>query len=673
MEVAEQIKKFEEFISMHYASKLLEQVHQGYNFLVVDFQNLIQFDPDLANLLLDQPEEVMKAAEIAIAEFDLPKPVKEFKMRFQNLPETQRIMVRDIRSTHIGKLIFAVGIVRQKSDVRPQVTSGRFECPSCGNVISVLQLEQKFREPSRCGCGRKGKFRLLSKELVDAQRIVLEEAMDELEGGEQPKRMDIFLKQDLVSPMSDKKTNPGTKILVSGIVKEVPITLKEGGQSIRYDLLIEANSVEAVEEDFGSLQITEEEMEAIKKIAADKEPLKKLVRSLAPTINGHDQVKEAIVFMLVGGCMKISSDGSKRRGDIHVLLIGDPGAGKSQLLKRAQLVAPKSRYVTGKGVSGAGLTAAVVRDEFLKGWALEAGALVLANHGIVMIDELDKMSKEDRSAMHEALEQQSVSISKANIQATLRCETTVLAAANPKFGRFDPYELIAKQIDLPPALINRFDLIFPIKDLPSKEKDEQMAGFILKLHQTIKEKQEVEIETPLLRKYIAYARRRCNPRLSDEAVEEMKEYYVSMRMSGQDDSGIKSIPITARQLEALVRLAEAHAKIRLSDQVLREDAKKAIELVDYCLRQVGLDKETGKIDIDRISTGISASQRNKIVVVKEIINELEKIKGKTIAIEDIIKEGELKGQSPESVEEVLEKLKRSGDIFEPKRGFITRI
>jgi len=673
VEVAEQIKKFEEFISMHYASKLLEQVHQGYNFLVVDFQNLIQFDPDLANLLLDQPEEVMKAAEIAIAEFDLPKPVKEFKMRFQNLPETQRIMVRDIRSTHIGKLIFAVGIVRQKSDVRPQVTSGRFECPSCGNVISVLQLEQKFREPSRCGCGRKGKFRLLSKELVDAQRIVLEEAMDELEGGEQPKRMDIFLKQDLVSPMSDKKTNPGTKILVSGIVKEVPITLKEGGQSIRYDLLIEANSVEAVEEDFGSLQITEEEMEAIKKIAADKEPLKKLVRSLAPTINGHDQVKEAIVFMLVGGCMKISSDGSKRRGDIHVLLIGDPGAGKSQLLKRAQLVAPKSRYVTGKGVSGAGLTAAVVRDEFLKGWALEAGALVLANHGIVMIDELDKMSKEDRSAMHEALEQQSVSISKANIQATLRCETTVLAAANPKFGRFDPYELIAKQIDLPPALINRFDLIFPIKDLPSKEKDEQMAGFILKLHQTIKEKQEVEIETPLLRKYIAYARRRCNPRLSDEAVEEMKEYYVSMRMSGQDDSGIKSIPITARQLEALVRLAEAHAKIRLSDQVLREDAKKAIELVDYCLRQVGLDKETGKIDIDRISTGISASQRNKIVVVKEIINELEKIKGKTIAIEDIIKEGELKGQSPESVEEVLEKLKRSGDIFEPKRGFITRI
>ena len=196
----------------------------------------------------------------------------------------------------------------------------------------------------------------------------------------------------------------------------------------------------------------------------------------------------------------------------------------------------------------------------------------------------------------------------------------------------------------------------------------------MKLHQTIKEKQEVEIETPLLRKYIAYARRRCNPRLSDEAVEEMKEYYVSMRMSGQDDSGIKSIPITARQLEALVRLAEVHAKIRLSDQVLREDAKKGIELVDYCLRQVGLDKETGKIDIDRISTGITTSERAKIVGVREIIGELEqKLNTKQIPIEEIIKVAQEKGLNDEKVNESIEKLKRSGDIFEPRKGFISRL
>jgi replicative DNA helicase Mcm len=564
------------------------------------------------------------------------------------------------------------GVVRQKSDVRPQVTSSKFECPSCGNIISVLQLDSKFKEPTRCGCGRKGKFRLLSKEMVDAQGLVLEEAPEDLEGGEQPKRMNVFLKEDLVSPLTEKKTNPGSKIRIMGQVKEVPIILRTGGQSTRFDLIIEANNVEGIEEDFSELEITKEEEEKINEIAKDPKVYGLLTNSVAPKIYGLDKIKLALIFQIFGGVRKISADGNINRGDMHVLLVGDPGCGKSMLLKRMSIVAPKARYVGGKGASGAGLTASVVRDEFLKGWSLEAGALVLANRGMCMIDEMDKMTHEDRGAMHEALEQQTVSISKANIQATLRCETTVLAAANPKFGRFDPYSLVGEQIDLPPTLINRFDLIFPVKDLPDSEKDRKLAAFVLSLHQS-KLNEEPPLETAFLRKFIAYARKNCKPVLSDEAVERIKDYYVQMRSSGSDDGGIKTVPISARQLEGLIRLAEASAKVRLSDVANVEDAERAIELLEYCLNQVARDQETGRIDIDRISTGVSAAQRSSIHVIKEIIADLENQLGKTIPIDDIVKLAEEKGISSDNVEETIEKLKRSGDIFEPKHGFVSRI
>ncbi len=670
MDATEQIKGFRDFLEKNYKAELSEAVRKGEAHLSVDFSLLAKFDPILAEELLDKPEESIKAAELAVEEFDIEADLKKFKIRFSNLPESQYIMIRDIRSNHIGRLLAIEGVVRQKSDVRPQVTTAKFECPSCGNIIGVLQLDTAFKEPHRCSCGRKGKFRLLSKELVDAQGLVLEEAPENLEGGEQPKRMNVFLTQDLVSPISEKKTNPGSKIRVNGVVKEVPITLRSGVKSTRFDLLIEANYVEAAEEDFYDVDISEKEEKEIKDLAKDSKVYERLVRSIAPSIYGHDRIKEALLIQLMGGVQKSRKDGIISRGDIHILLVGDPGAGKSQLLKRISLIAPKGRYVSGKGATGAGLTASVVKDEFLKGWSLEAGALVLANKGICMIDELDKMSVEDRSAMHEALEQQTITISKANIQATLLARTSVLAAANPKFGRFDIYESLAKQIELPVTLINRFDLIFPIKDLPNPEKDEEMASHILLLHQKPTGKEE--IDPKLMKKYIAYARQKVQPKITDSALEEIKTYYLKMR-SKYSEGAEKVVPISPRQLEALVRLSEANAKIRLGKKVTKKDAKRAIDLLHYCLTQIGVDPETGQIDIDRITTGITASQRSKIMTIKEIIDDLENTLGKTIPIEDILKEAKDKGVPEDQVEEVLEKLKRSGDIFEPRRGFIQRI
>ncbi len=671
LDATELIQKLHDFIQQNCYAELVEQARKGQKWLIVNFDALSRFDPDVSDALLEMPEEVLKAGEIAIEQFDVPGDVKGFVIRFINLPVSSQIMIRNVRSVNLNKFHSVEGIVRQKSDVRPQVTEAKFECPSCGNTISMLQLDNKFKEPSRCSCGRKGKFRLLSKVLVDAQSLVLEEVPEQLEGGEQPKRLKVFLKNDLVSPLSEKRTNPGSRIIMAGIIKEVPIITRSGAQSTVFDLLFESNSVVGVQEEFTDIKISPEEEQKIKEFAQDPAVVRKLVNSVAPSIYGHDQVKEALLMQMFGGIRKKHDDGVVRRGDIHILLVGDPGAAKSQMLKRMTVVAPKARYVTGKGASGAGLSATVVKDEFLQGWSLEAGALVLANKGICMIDELDKMAKEDGWAMHEALEQQSVTISKANIQATLRCETTVLAAANPKFGRFDPYDTVANQIDLPPTLINRFDLIFPIKDLPDQKKDEKLASFMLELHQN-------NIETPpvstdFLRKYVAYARKNIFPKLSDGAIEELKEYFIKMRASAGSGASARAVPISARQLEGLVRLSEASAKLHLRDKVLKKDAKKAIELLDYCLRQVAMDEETGQFDIDRIATSMPASQRNKIVTVKEIIAELENKVGKVVPIEDVVRSAQTKGLSESEIEDIIQKLKKSGDIFEPRHGFISRI
>ena len=673
MDATEQINTFQEFLEGKYKSKLLDAVSKGNKFINISFKELSKFNPELAEELLERPDETIKAAELSLDFFDLEENMLPFRVRFFELPDSQKIMIRDIRSKHIGKLVCIMGTVRQKSDVRPQVTSARFECPNCGNIISVLQLESNFKEPTRCGCGRKGKFNLVSKDLVDAQRIVLEESHEDIVGGAQPKRMSFFLKEDLVSPLSDKKTNPGSKIMANGVIKEVAVTNNAGAKLTRFDLNVEANYIEAMDDTFQNLEISKEEEKKILELSKTPKLFSLLVGSIAPSIYGHNKIKEALVLQLVGGVSKTRDDGVRSRGDIHILLVGDPGSGKSQLLKRVTIVAPKARYVSGKGVSGAGLTATVVKDEFMRGWALEAGTLVLASDGLAAIDEMDKMSVEDRSAMHEALEQQTVSISKANVQATLIARTTVLAAANPKLGRFDPYGLLAEQINLPPALINRFDLIFPVRDLPNKIKDEKLASHILELHKDPKI-QKTEIDTDLIRNYISYARQKINPELTDEAIEEIKRYYIEMRSKGTTEDGkITSIPISPRQLEALVRLAESAARTRLSKKVTKKDAQRSISLVHYCLEKVGMDTETGEFDIDRISTGITAGQRNKIHVIKEIINDLEEKTGKVIPLDEIIESAKLKKISEADAEEIIEKLKRSGDLFEPKRNWISKI
>ncbi|MGM0590813.1 MAG: LAGLIDADG family homing endonuclease [Halobacteriota archaeon] len=360
----------------------------------------------------------------------------------------------------------------------------------------------------------------------------------------------------------------------------------------------------------------------------------------------------------------------------------------SQLLSYIRNIAPRSVYTSGKGSSSAGLTAAAVRDDFGDGqqWSLEAGALVLADKGIAAVDELDKMRPEDRSAMHEGLEQQQISISKAGINATLKSRCSLLGAANPKYGRFDQYEPIGEQIDLEPALISRFDLIFTVTDQPDPEKDSDLAEHIIRtnyageLHTQRTRvatseftQEEVDdaskevspaIDPDLLRKYIAFAKREVFPTMTEEAKTAIRDFYVDLRSKGTDEDA--PVPVTARKLEALVRLSEASARVRLSDTVEREDAERVIEIVRSCLQDIGVDPETGQFDADVVETGRSKSQRDRIKSLKQLIADIEADYDAGAPIDEVLARADEIGMDRSKAEDEIEKLRRKGEVYEPK-------
>ena len=664
------LSKFEVFFSEVYYDELLKAVQETLP-VIVDFEDLERFDSELADSLLSDPDETFKAIEEAIINVDIGEAIdSRIYVRFTNTPESNILAIKNIRSKHIKKYISIEGIIKQASEVRPEITLATFECKACGERINIIQEEIQLEKPYMCACGNKQGFSMVSRKMVDLQRLEIEESPDRLDGGAQARKLAAFLQEDLVDPKFQKKVIPGAKVRLYGVVRDIPLKVEKGKETKRRDLFLESNFLETIEQEFSDIDITEEDEKAIKELANNPKIYELLTQSIAPSIYGYDKIKESIALQLFGGVRKVRQDGVTTRGDIHILLIGDPGAGKSQLLKYVSGLAPKARYVVGKSTSGAGLTATVVKDEFMRGWALEAGALVLANKGIAMIDELDKMGKEDRSAMHEVMEQQTVTISKANVQATLNAQTTILGAANPKFGRFDPFSSVAEQIDLPDSLISRFDLMFIIRDVPNKEADTKLVKHILKLHEN-PESQEPPIESEMLRKFIAYAKINVRPVLTEAAQKEIEKFYVSLRNQNSGDEQ-SAVPIGARQLEAIIRLAEASAKVRLSDKVLKRDAKKAIELLMEYMMAVGIDPETGQLDVDRLESGTSTSKRNKIRLLLKLIAEMQdESSDKTVLIEDILAAAEEQGI--DDAEDIITKLKREGELFEPKNGHIRKV
>ncbi|MEM5834493.1 MAG: minichromosome maintenance protein MCM [Candidatus Aenigmatarchaeota archaeon] len=669
MEKENIIEKFIEFLREEYYNDLVSAVNEGKKSIWIDFSLLDKFDPELADYLLENPEEVLELAEEAIKQIDLPGEVK-LRVRVVNLPESREIRIRNIRSEHIGKLIAVDGIVKRASEIRPEVSEAIFSCPECGREITVLQTERTIKAPIECECGNRKGFRLVKQKLYDARWIVIEEPF-EIVSGERPSEIMVFLKEDLTSPKMQNKTDPGNRIKVVGILKELPKRVK-GTRSRQVEIYIEANSIESIEVEWEELEITPEDEKRILELAKDPQIYEKLVKSIGPTLYGLEEVKEAIVLQLFGGEPHVQKDKSRVRGDIHILLIGDPSTAKSVLMKVVSSLIPRGRYVSGKGVTAAGLTATVVRDEeFLGGWVLEAGALVMCNRSLCAIDEFEKVEKSDQIALHEAMEQQTISIAKANIVATLPARTSILAGGNPKLGRFDPYLPIKEQIDIPETLLARFDLKFALRDVPNPELDAKIAEHILKARHYEEEEIKPEIEPEFIRKYVAYARKNCHPKLTREAGETIKEFFVKLREKSSGEEA--PIPITLRQYEALIRLAEASAKVQLRNEVTKEDAIRAINLMKASLRQFGFDPEIGKIDIDRAEGHLTATQRSKIRILLEVIEELTNTVGKNIPKEDIVKLAKSRGLKEFDIEKMLNELKSNGTLFEPRPGILQKM
>jgi replicative DNA helicase Mcm len=658
--------KLEKFLHRKEILKELRRLAAaGQKSLVVEFEQLLEFDMELSKALLEGPNDFLDASDAVLTEIT---KLPGMRLRVKGLDKST--VIRDIRAAQVGKFIQVEGILTRSSEVKPEVKEAVFKCLRCGELNHVMQIDEVFREPLICenpNCNMRGPFKLEveSSEFRDWQSIRIQERPEELRGGRMPRQLDCIIKDDFVD-----KAVPGNHMVASGILR----VFQEGmfrQRKTTFRKILFINHIEVMQKGVEETELSPEDEARIKELGKDPWLRNLVIQSISPSIYGYEPVKEGIALQLFGCSPVELPDGARIRGDTHILLTGDPGTAKSEMLKWVSQVAPRGLFTSGKKATGAGLTATAVRDEIGGGWTLEAGALVITDGGLCCIDEFDKMSDEDRGAILESLEQQTISVAKAGIIATLNTRTSVLSAANPKGGRFDRQRLISEQIDLPPVILSRFDLIFVMRDEPSAERDRTIAHHMLELHREPNRVVKPPLDVDTLRKLVIYARKNIDPKFEEEEVlKTIENFYVKWR--GVAESGEAPVPITPRQLEALIRLAKANARMRLSDRVTVEDANRAIKIVSFYLREAGVDTETGKIDIDVLMTGKSRSQREKLQRVLDIIRDLESEYGGAAPVEQIKRAAESDGISNSFVEKMIEEELRRGHLYEPKQGMVSR-
>jgi replicative DNA helicase Mcm len=637
--------------------------------LLIDFEDVAALSHELADRLLESPDselgELMElAGRLAVQHHISAEALERQQEGAEPLPlrvsigirgAPEKIQAREIGEPHLfGKLVCLEGIVSRAGFPFSRLRVAAFRCRYCDAITRVPQPEdvRGLQRPPQCDdCGKKAP--VLDQEESDYERVQHLHVIDDISevSDALPGVAEVVLKDDL-----PRIIPPGTRVRIWGVVRGT--TSKKNRNRRQY---LEALWLERLDSD-PSEGLTQEDLGQIRKLAADPRIVERLTRSIAPHIYGMEHIKEAILYQLFSS-PRVERDGRWIRGEIHILVVGEPSVGKSDTARwvHQNRLLPRSVYVDCENATGAGLTVAAVKDETTGAWSIEAGAAVLADEGLLALDEFDKLSREHRKALHTLMEAGVVDVAKAGVKGTFPARCSVLACANPKYGRFDEYRPISEQINLPPTILSRFDLIFLVRDDLSITRE--VARHVLGEEE--REKQGGDVIPPeLLRKYIAYARRNVHPELSMEARKVIEEFYIEARERAMNAEDMP-IPLTVRQLRAAIRLSKARARARLSNTATREDAMAAINLIKTSLSQVGLDLETGRIDIDKVYVGVTKSQRDKIKEILSIIRELEDQYG-TARKEEILQLAEKRGISKEFTLECIEKLRNQGDIFEPK-------
>ena len=656
-----------------YFDKINNMMASGAQSLIVDYIDLDSYNPILAKEITHKPDEYLEAFnEAALSVLreihpDYEQEIRE-KIRVRIGNYTVQKGLREINADLINKLVSISGMVVRSSEVKPLAKKVAYKCMNCNTVTEAQLKGLVMRKPVKCAACSEKELEMDPENslFIDFQMVRLQELPEDLPAGQLPHYIEVTVMSDLVD-----QCRPGDRIILTGIIRIEQEQLALQAKTSLFRLRMEGNNIEYLGGRAGSkdtrsverIMISTEDERQIRTIASKPDAYEKLIASFAPHIYGHEPIKEAILLLIVGSVTKRLEDGSTRRGDINLLLVGDPGTAKSEMLKFTAKIAPRGLYTSGRGSTAAGLTAAVIRDK--SGiMMLEAGAVVLGDQGIVCIDEFDKIKPEDRSALHEVMEQQTCSVAKGGIVATLNARTSILSAANPIYGKYDPYKNITENVNLPVPLLTRFDLIFIVRDSPDKEKDNLVASHILEIHRDSEQAARPAIDIDLFSKYLSYAKQ-IEPALTPEAIDIVRSYYMDMRRI--ESEGM--ITVTPRQLEGLIRLASARARLLLKDMTDAEDAQRAIYLVDQMMRTAGVDVNTGKTDL-----GVLYGKPQSVVSKEKTFMEL--FRGLTgaenndvedkVLVDELVKTGKF---SEEEARKYIQKFNREGQIFERRPGF----